>query len=220
MTAIRITSRGFGITASLLIYCTVVSADDRSNVAIAALRLVQEDHHLVFETPLPAGRYSLANVLPDAKGMEGFIYSTDGQIKDGVASRIRIFQMRMNIPGSSTQRDAASRRIAVRMRASTTPGYYTLFYDVIDLAEPNKITRSAILRRDCCGYALELNAAPFAGKSFRGINMSIIERDFADAYAEFLSIARLCSIQGFHVAPESSQTINTVAIPPVHSEEQ
>ena len=220
MTAIRITSRGFAVTASLLIYCTVVSADDRSNVGIGALRLIQENHHLVFETPLPAGRHSLANVLADAEGVEGFIYSTDSEIKDGMASRIRIFQMRWEIPASPAQGEAAPRRIAVRMRASTTPGYYTLFYDVIDLTDPNKITRSAILRRDCCGYALELNAAPFAGKSFRGMNMSIIERDFADAYAEFLSIARLCSIQGFQVAPESSQPISTVAIPHVHSEEQ
>ena len=98
------------------------------------------------------------------------------------------------------------------MRASTTPTYYTLFFEVEDSAESDSTPQCAILRRDCCGYHLELSERPFVGKSFRGENLGVMEHNNPEAFSEFLAIARLCSVDGFHVAPESSRPRDAVSI--------
>lgn len=179
--------------ASLVLFSISHPLHGESKEAESPLEIVRSKNHLELRTSLPPGRHSLQNILPPSDdNIEGFIYATPSE-KDG--SVVRIFQVR------ASDQTASIRQISVRMRSSTQAGYYTLFFE---LTESDKPHRTAVLRRNCCGYLLELSGETFAGGTYQGVNLSEIERNSSDAFDEFLSIATACNCKGLHVDLTSS----------------
>ena len=98
----------------LLVSSLIAGADDGASQRVVALRLTQMDHHLVFETSLSPGRHPLAEILPHVNGIQGFIYSTESLTNTEVASHLRIFQMKAEIPEESIGNGKGARRVSVR----------------------------------------------------------------------------------------------------------
>lgn len=197
----HVSQRGPLLFALGLLLATQGAAGGKPDAEPAnVLEIVRVKDHLALRTGLPPGKHPFADALPaGGPSVEGFVYTTP--VGDN-SSVVRIFQLR-----ASLESDVA-RRIRVRMRASTTPGYYTLSFEVLD--QDGK-TRVAILRRHCCGYQLELNGDPFAGNTYQAINLTSLERDHSEAFAEFVSIVRACNLPGIHVAPDCDAEEATVA---------
>jgi hypothetical protein len=179
---------GLILVALLVLLSFSPPSRGESKEVVPPLEIVRNKNHLELRTTLPPGRHPLRNVLQTSDAnTEGFIYATSTE-NDG--SQVRIFQV------SASDQSGLMRQISVRMRSSTQVGYYTLFFE---LAEAGKPLRSAVLRRNCCGYLLELSGEAFAGETYQGINLSTLERDSSDAFSEFLSIATACNCQGLRV---------------------
>lgn len=148
---------------------------------IPLLKIQRTGGHIEMQTSLPPGRHSIKQTgyRADDKAT-GFIYTT---ASDGDKSIVRIFQL---------QNDIGSKIVSLRMRASTTIGYYTLFIEISKAEDGTK--RSAILRRNCCGYQLEIQDDHFKGRTFDANNLMSLEKSFPEAFASLLSIASECAI--------------------------
>lgn len=180
--------QGLILVASLVLLSFSQPSSSESTKVVSPLEIIRNKNHLELRTTLPPGRHQLPSILPTGnENVEGFIYATPAE---EATSLVRIFQVR------ASDQTASNRQISVRMRSSTQAGYYTL---VFELTESGKPLRSAVLRRNCCGYLLELTGGEFSGTTYQGVNLSALERDSSKAFSEFLSIATACNCRGLRV---------------------
>lgn len=141
--------------------------------------------HVVMRTSLPEGRHDIERIkLPSVERPTGFIYTS---VTDDAKSVVRIFQIQHRI-GTAI--------VKLRMRAATTVGYYTLF---IETTDSNGGIRSAILRRSCCGYQLEIQDSHLSSRTIDSPNLKIMEKAHPIAFARLIAITQKCQIPGIHI---------------------